>query len=43
MMYYVLETKNAMAKVVLIFLKDNGLCGQAISSSQYRAETFVQV
>ena len=43
MMYYVLEIKNAMVKVVLIFLKHNGLCGQAISSSQYRAETFVHM
>ena len=29
-----LEIKNAVLVVVLIFLKHNGLCGRAISSSQ---------
>ena len=30
----VLEIKNAVVVVVLIFLKHNGLCGQTINSSQ---------
>ena len=29
-----MEFKNAVVVIVLIFLKDNGLCGKAISSSQ---------
>ena len=29
-----LEIKNAVVVVALIFLKHNGLCGEAISSSQ---------
>ena len=39
--------KNALVVVVFIFLKHNGLCGQALSSSQlrsqYRAGIFVHV
>ena len=31
---YCVGIKNAVVVVVLIFLKHNGLCGQAISSSQ---------
>ena len=30
----VLEIKNTMMVIVLIFLKHNGLCGQAMRSSQ---------
>ena len=30
-----LEIKNAVVVVVLIFLKHNGLCGQVISSSPF--------
>ena len=34
-----LKIKNAVVVVVLIFLKHNDLCGQAISSSQLCSES----